>query len=238
MTTRRQLISTDTELKRRQFLGTAVGASAGLAGILLTHTPPAYAAKRTVTMLSWNHFVTKSDETLRQMARAFGKENKCRVKIDFIPHRDTYVKVAKEQETRKGHDIVLMFFSKAHLHHEDLETLEFMDDLGKKLGGWYDLAYEAGQVQGRWVALPWFYVTMPVTYREDLLTQNGIEIPTTWEGWKAAGQKIKAASDFDGDVQKFTGHKTRSMAERYNRTADKVVSLDRKRQKKILHVGK
>ncbi|XZZ63297.1 tyrosine-type recombinase/integrase [Microbulbifer sp. SSSA002] len=44
--------------------------------------------------------------------------------------------------------------------------------------------------------------------------------------------KIKAASDFDGDVQKFTGHKTRSMAERYNRTADKVVSLDRKRPKK------
>ncbi|WP_444897762.1 tyrosine-type recombinase/integrase [Microbulbifer sp. SSSA005] len=41
--------------------------------------------------------------------------------------------------------------------------------------------------------------------------------------------KIKAASDFEGDVQKFTGHKTRSMAERYNRTADKVLSLDRSR---------
>ncbi|WP_444917644.1 hypothetical protein [Microbulbifer sp. JMSA003] len=40
--------------------------------------------------------------------------------------------------------------------------------------------------------------------------------------------KIKATSDFDGDVQKFIEHKTRSMAERYNRTADKVVSLDRK----------
>ncbi|WP_444922821.1 tyrosine-type recombinase/integrase [Microbulbifer sp. DLAB2-AF] len=39
--------------------------------------------------------------------------------------------------------------------------------------------------------------------------------------------KIKAASDFEGDVQKFTGHKTRSMAERYNRTADRAPSLDR-----------
>jgi multiple sugar transport system substrate-binding protein len=184
-----------TAFNRRQFLGTAAGVSAGLAGMLLTHTPPAYAATRTVTMLSWNHFVAASDETLRQMAQAFGKANKCRVKIDFIPHRDTYVKVAKEQETRTGHDIVLMFFSKAHLHHEDLETLEFMDDLGQKLGGWYDLAYEAGQVQGRWVALPWFYVTMPVTYREDLFQASGIEVPTTWEEWKEAGKKIKAASD-------------------------------------------
>ncbi|WP_346839777.1 tyrosine-type recombinase/integrase [Microbulbifer sp. SAOS-129_SWC] len=39
--------------------------------------------------------------------------------------------------------------------------------------------------------------------------------------------KIKAASDFDGDVQQFTGHKTRSMAERYNRRPDRVVSLNR-----------
>ncbi|MFI2810184.1 tyrosine-type recombinase/integrase [Microbulbifer sp. JSM ZJ756] len=39
--------------------------------------------------------------------------------------------------------------------------------------------------------------------------------------------KIKAASDFEGDVQQFTGHKTRSMAERYNRTPDRVVTLDR-----------
>ncbi|AQQ67459.1 hypothetical protein Mag101_07275 [Microbulbifer agarilyticus] len=42
--------------------------------------------------------------------------------------------------------------------------------------------------------------------------------------------KIKAASDFEGDVQQFTGHKTRSMAERYNRTPDRVVTLDRKRK--------
>lgn len=39
--------------------------------------------------------------------------------------------------------------------------------------------------------------------------------------------KIKSASDCDGDVQQFTGHKTRSMAERYNRTPDRVVSLNR-----------
>lgn len=44
--------------------------------------------------------------------------------------------------------------------------------------------------------------------------------------------KIKSASDFEGDVQQFTGHKTRSMAERYNRTADRVVSLDRPRKRK------
>src|SRR5439155_25349410 len=158
-----------TPVSRRRVIRTAAGATAGgLAGILLSKTPPLYAATRTVTMLTWNHFVDASDEYLRKMAKDFGKENKCQVKIDFIPHRDTYVKVAKEQETRQGHDIVFLFFSKPHLHHEDLETLDFMEDLGKKLGGWYDLAREAAQVEGRWVALPWYYIPMPVTYREDL----------------------------------------------------------------------
>jgi multiple sugar transport system substrate-binding protein len=181
-------------LSRRQFLHTTAGATAGLTGILLTRTPPLYAATRTVTMLTWNHFVEASDEALRQMARDFGKENKCQVKIDFIPHRDTYVKVAKEQETREGHDIVLLFFSKPQLHHEDLETLPFMDDLGKKLGGWYDMIPEVDQVDGRWVAMPFFYGSMAMTYREDLYKQQGFPAPQTWEEWKDTGKKIKEAT--------------------------------------------
>jgi multiple sugar transport system substrate-binding protein len=183
-----------TGVSRRQFLHTAAGATAGLAGILLTRTPPLYAATRTVTMLTWNHFVEASDEALRQMARDFGKANKCQVKIDFIPHRDTYVKVAKEQETREGHDIVLLFFSKPQLHHEDLETLNFMDDLGKKLGGWYNMIPEVDQVDGRWVAMPFFYGSMAMTYREDLYKQQGFPPPQTWEEWKDTGKKIKEAT--------------------------------------------
>jgi multiple sugar transport system substrate-binding protein len=180
-------------LSRRTFLHTAASTTVGLAGILATSTPPLYAATRTLTMLTWNHFVPASDETLRGLARSFEKSHKCQVKIDFIPHRDTYVKVAKEQETRQGHDIVFLFFSKPHLHHEDLDTLEFMEDLGNKLGGWHDLAREAGQVGGRWVALPWFYIGGPITYREDVYQQHGLAVPKTWEEWKNTGKTIKDA---------------------------------------------
>src|SRR5713226_8228014 len=155
-------------ISRRTLLRTTASATVGLAGILATKTPPLYAATRTLTMLTLNHFVPASDENLKRWAKEFEKANKCHVKIDFIAHRDTYAKVAKEQETRTGHDIVLMFFSKPHLHHEALETLDFMEDLGKKLGGWYDLARDAAQVEGRWVAMPWFYIPACMTYREDL----------------------------------------------------------------------
>lgn len=45
--------------------------------------------------------------------------------------------------------------------------------------------------------------------------------------------KIKAVSDFEGDVQKFSGHKSRNMAERYNRTPDRVASLNNPNSKKL-----
>jgi hypothetical protein len=49
------------ELSRRTFLGTAASTTMGLAGVLATNTPPLYAAARTLTMLTWNHFVPASD---------------------------------------------------------------------------------------------------------------------------------------------------------------------------------
>lgn len=39
--------------------------------------------------------------------------------------------------------------------------------------------------------------------------------------------KVTSISDFEGDIQRFSGHKTRAQAERYNRTPDRVVSLNR-----------
>src|SRR5215471_7385356 len=185
---------TTSTVSRRTFLRTAAGATAGLAGIIATKTPPLYAATRTLTMLTANHFVEASDENLKRWAKEFAQAHKCHVKIDFMADRDTYIKVATEQETRMGHDIVFLFFSKPHLHHEALETLDFMEALGHKLGGWYDFARDAGQVEGRWVALPWFCFLPCITYRADLYHQHGFPPPSTWAAWKDTGKIIKATS--------------------------------------------
>jgi hypothetical protein len=45
--------------------------------------------------------------------------------------------------------------------------------------------------------------------------------------------KVKALSDFDGDdLARFSGHKSKSMAERYNRTPDRVAALRRPKKRK------
>jgi multiple sugar transport system substrate-binding protein len=181
-------------LSRRTLLRTAARTTVGLAGILAAQTPPLYAATRTVTMLTWTHFAGDADEHLRQMGRAFGKEHQCEVQIDFMLHRDTFAQVAKEQAARTGHDIPFLFFNKPQLHHEDLETLEFMDDLGATLGGWYDFVREVDQAEGRWVAMPFFYLAMPIVYRADFYRQAGLAVPTSWEAWKDSGKHIKEAT--------------------------------------------
>ena len=183
-------------IQRRQILRLATGTTAaGLLGMLHARTPPLYAAERTLTMLTWSHFNPAADEHLQQIAQSFGQANRCQVKIDFIPHRDTYIKVAKELQTRRGHDIVYLFFSLPQAYYEELETLDFAEDIGNKLGGWYDIAREVGQVQGRWVALPWYCGAMPITYREDLYSQQHVSPPDTWEGWKDTAKHIRTTTD-------------------------------------------
>src|SRR2546426_12356463 len=59
---------------RRQFLETSAAATAGMASWLALGRAPAYAQKRELTFLSWNHFVPASDDELRRQAEAFSKQ--------------------------------------------------------------------------------------------------------------------------------------------------------------------
>ena len=73
-------------IARRRFLRTAAGTTAGMASWLALHNAPAFAQKRELTFLSWNHFVPASDDELRKQAEAFGKQANCTVRVDTIAH--------------------------------------------------------------------------------------------------------------------------------------------------------
>ncbi len=62
---------------RRQFLGQSAGATAGMASWLALGASPAFAQKRELTLLSWNHFVPAADDELRKQAEAFSKQANC-----------------------------------------------------------------------------------------------------------------------------------------------------------------
>jgi len=64
---------------RRQFLKTSAGASAGMASWLALGKAPAFAQKRELTFLSWNHFVPAADDELREKAEALRARNEARI---------------------------------------------------------------------------------------------------------------------------------------------------------------
>ena len=88
---------------RRQFLKQTAGASTGMASWLALGHAPAFAQKRELTMLSWNHFVPAADDELRKQAEAFSKQANCTVRVDTMAHLQMPAKVAAEALSQSGH---------------------------------------------------------------------------------------------------------------------------------------
>src|SRR5688572_9922728 len=165
---------------RRQFLLTSAGAFA--AGSLALDRPPAYAQKRELTFLSWNHFVPASDEELREQAEAFGKQAYATVRVDTIAHLQLPAKRAAEAQAQSGHDMLLTGGADPFLYENQLaDTADVIEELGKKYGGWYPFAKEGSQTGSGWRAVPWFWISFPATYNMAHFKQAGLQTPKTWD---------------------------------------------------------
>src|SRR2546430_8988852 len=91
---------------RREFMRAASGATAGMASWLALGKAPAFAQKRELTFLSWNHFVPASDDELRRQAEAFGKQAGATVRVDTIAHLQLHAKFAAQAQSPSGHDLI------------------------------------------------------------------------------------------------------------------------------------
>src|SRR5438034_7669148 len=92
---------------RRQFLSTTAGATAGMASWIALGKAPAFAQKRELTFLSWNHFVPAADDELRKQAEAFSKQSGVATRVDTIAHLQLPAKYAAEAQAQSGHDMIL-----------------------------------------------------------------------------------------------------------------------------------
>ena len=177
---------------RRQFIKQSAGAGAGMASWLALGQAPAFAQKRELTFLSWNHFVPASDEELRKQAEAFGKQAGVTVRVDTIAHLQLPAKRAAEAQSQSGHDMLLTGGADPFLFENQLADLgDLVDDLGKKYGGWYPFAAESGQTKSGWRAVPWFWISFPATYNMAHFKKAGLEYPKTWAELVHHGKVLK-----------------------------------------------
>jgi multiple sugar transport system substrate-binding protein len=145
-------------------------------------------------MLTWNHFIPDHDRWLRLLADQFKRDYGIEVQIDAIGHADLPARLASEAATRSGHDIVMLRsdLAGAYTYAESLADLSDVAELlGKRYGGWFQLAMQSSIVAGSWRAIPYFYLDYPQVYRDDLFRQVGIPQPITWDDVLRAGRDLK-----------------------------------------------
>jgi len=177
---------------RRQFLKQSAGVTAGMASWLTLGKAPAFAQKRELTFLSWNHFVPASDEQLRKQAEAFGKQAGVTVRVDTIAHLQLPAKRAAEAQSQSGHDLMLTGGADPFLFESQLADVgDVVDDLGKKYGGWYPFAREGSHTGSGWRAVPWFWISFPATYNMVHFKKAGLEYPKTWDELLKHGRVLK-----------------------------------------------
>src|SRR5437016_484650 len=177
---------------RRQFLETSAIASVGMGSWLALGKAPAYAQKRELTFLSWNHFLPASDDELRRQAEAFSKQAGVSVRVDTIAHLQLMAKFAAEAQSQSGHDMIRTHDAIPFLFESQLADVgDVVDKLGKQHGGWYPFAAEANQTKSGWRAVPWFWISFPATYNMAHFKKAGLETPKTWAELLSHGRTLK-----------------------------------------------
>src|SRR2546428_6168403 len=177
---------------RRQFLETSVAPRAGRASWLALGRAPAYAQKRELTFLSWNHVVPASDDELRKQAEAFSKAAGVSVRVDTIAHLQLMAKFAAEAQSQSGHDMIRTHDAIPFLFESQLaEVGDVVDKLGKQHGGWYPFAAEASQTKSGLRAAPGFWISFPAPFNPAHYKEAGLETPKTRAELLSHGRRVK-----------------------------------------------
>jgi multiple sugar transport system substrate-binding protein len=177
---------------RRTFIRTSGTALAGLAGILATGRPPASAAARELSVLTAVNYAPSSDAKLAEQAKRFSKASGINVRIDHIQSVQMPGKLSAELMSTSGHDIISLEMHYPWLFEPGLaDVSDIATDLNKKHGEAYPFAREHAFVKGRWLGIPYMFVSFPGSHRIDLFEKVGERAPDTWDDLLRAGRKLK-----------------------------------------------
>ena len=131
---------------------------------------------------------------LKTIPAKFKKATGIDVKIEFVASRALGRKLVTAAETKSGADMVMALYNRPVTVKESLEPLDdVIEPLAKKYGGFSSVFYDAGKIDGKWLAAPYIGVSQVLNYRKDLLKKIGESPPDTWEDALRIGKKLKKA---------------------------------------------
>ena len=190
MTDRRQ-----TKLGRRSVLkGLAAGTAAAAVPTILLRK--ASAQEKTLRIVQWKHFVPDYDRWFTQFAQQFGEKNKCTVQVDYVATPDLPTAIAADISRGGGHDVFHLNGTGAWLYEQVLvDVSDVAKRLEKEHGPWIKESQSIGQVKGKWLAIPSWYISYPLIINTGYFKEVGAEYSekTTWQDLIKIGAKLKKA---------------------------------------------
>jgi multiple sugar transport system substrate-binding protein len=176
-------------LTRRQVIkAAATGAGAAL---LLPRT--GRAARKTLKILQWNHFVPGYDKWFNnQYIKEWGEKNDTEVIVDNVGVRALNTTAAAEVSAKKGHDLYLFLWPKPVYEDEVIDHREIYEECEKKYGKPIDLAIKStyNPKTKKYFGFSDSFVPDPINYRKSFFDEIGTK-PDTWDDIRVAGTKIK-----------------------------------------------
>ncbi len=174
---------------RRQMIKAAGTATA--AGLLLPGK--GRAAKKTLKILQWNHFVPGYDKWFNnQYIKEWGEKNDTDVIVDNVGIPAINTTAAAEVSAKKGHDLFLFLWPKPVYEDEVIDHREIYEEVEKKYGKPIDLAIKStyNPKTKKYFGFSDSYVPDPINWRKSLFEEVGAK-PDTWDEIRVAGKKIK-----------------------------------------------
>src|SRR3972149_4465572 len=196
VSTRREPPMGDSSVNRREFLKTtATGAAAAGIGANIIIPGRSHAAKKTLRILNWVHFVPAYDEWFnKKYVVEWGQKNDTEVTVDNIGSAGVNPRAAAEVSAQKGHDLFLFNWPPPSFEEQTVDMKDVYAELERTVGKPIDLAVKStyNPKTKKYYALSPAFTPDPVNYRQDLFGEVGLPNgPKTWDEVRTAGAKVK-----------------------------------------------
>jgi multiple sugar transport system substrate-binding protein len=190
-----------TIITRRDFLMTTAGAAAAstLGGNAFAAAAPA-SLKFTMEkgaklrVLRWKRFVQGDEDMWLANTKKFTQLTGVEVRVDNEGWEDVRPKAAVAANVGSGPDVIIGWFDDPHQYPDKLVDLsDIANNLGARLGGWYDVCRKYGTRNGKWIALPLGVIGNALVYRNSQVKAAGFDgIPKDTAGFLKLCQALKA----------------------------------------------
>src|SRR3954469_13701462 len=178
----------------------ATGAQAQTSQIKAADVPaPALVIEKgaSLKMLRPVRFVKADEDVFRANVAKFTEKSGIEVRVDFVGWEDINQQTAVTSNSGAGPDIIMGFSDAPHIYIDKLiELTDVADYLGKRYGGWLNLAQKYGKKNKStaWIGLPFGASAGPLIYRKSILKSVGFDkAPEDHAGFLDLCQKLHKA---------------------------------------------